>query len=97
MAKAIKPVDTTAVNNPANPVMSDKNKKAEIAEIAKNLGVNKVYENSCGEYFTTLNLAVLSEGGKGECVTTHMMEDEGVATGTTAGEATTAGAERVAR
>ena len=50
--------------------MSNKNAK-RAAEIAKEFKVKEVFENSNGEFFTSENLAVLSEGGKKENVYTH--------------------------
>lgn len=45
--------------------------KKRAAEIAKQFKVKEVFENSKQEFFTSENLAVLSEGGKKENVFTH--------------------------
>jgi len=46
----------------------------EVYGIMTALGVAELYENSKGEYFTNLNLAIDSEGGKADRVKTYSNE-----------------------
>jgi hypothetical protein len=46
-------------------------KKTEQDKIMEQLKVTTLFENSKGEFFTSLNLAVLSEGGNSDRVITH--------------------------
>jgi hypothetical protein len=58
---------------PVEPVIPAANvpKETKAKALKKNLGVEKLYENSRGEFFTELSYALNSEGGNSKKIKTH--------------------------
>lgn len=58
--------------------MAKKDKKAEMQKMCEELGVDKLYYNSKGEYFTNESYARVSEGGDKEKVGVYEREEKEV-------------------
>lgn len=74
---------------------------AEMQRICKEQGVDKLYCNTKGEYFTNLSYAVASEGGDKKKVTAYtydaLEEEEPEKTGKKQAEKATDGGEKAAK